>query len=219
MALLGLALVFSVPAMAEDEGADAAAEADGTADAAPAATAAGPADEVKPADAKSEYLPRFRVGVWAFGGPVLGGIRGGAGGVNIRLGAQITDMIGVYAQPIAGFGAGVNVDDDSASAGALLFAGTDVMVEFDFLDMIFVGIGPGIMAGRAAGASVTSTSTSAAAYKGPTFDIAARAGLAFGSKTDERRSCFSFGLEFHVMFFGGELVTVSPMIGLGWDRF
>ena len=49
---------------------------------------------------------RFRWGITAMGGPIVGSLSGVAGGLDLRLGVQLSSLFGLYAQPVAFFGAG-----------------------------------------------------------------------------------------------------------------
>ncbi|MBN2801644.1 MAG: hypothetical protein JXR91_00980 [Deltaproteobacteria bacterium] len=221
-AIISLSLVtLSATAYAADDeaAADESAVTDETAatDEAPAADAA-PADEQKPAAETEKFFPRFRFGVSGMGGPILGDIRGGAGGLDLRAGVQINELIGAYIQPMVALGAGASSSDTSASLSGLAVAGLAAMAEFDFINMLFVAVGPEILAGGIAEASVSETSGSGSASKGPYFGIAARAGVAIGKTRPHRRSKFSIALDMHVIF-APNAVAVLPMIAFGFDMF
>jgi hypothetical protein len=146
---LALTIVLTGSALAEAQEAEPASPA--AAEAAPAeATAAppAPAPAVAGADTSSAVADgvRFRFGV-----------SGGAGfftaasdtsdaklsftyfGTDLRLGAQINDLIGVYAQPTLGYYAGSG--SGALAAGGLL--GLAVAADVTFLDRFFVGAGVG----------------------------------------------------------------------------
>ncbi len=98
---------------------------------------------------------RFRGAVSAAFGGLLGAegpleYTGILGGVNGHLGIQINDLIGVYAIPHLAFGsitASVSAGNTSVEAteGWLAVAGT-AMVDFTFIDQVFVGAGGGATA-------------------------------------------------------------------------
>lgn len=220
--VIGFLATFSATGvLAQDTEADGdpAEETDEASEATPAEDVAvlPPAPDVLPLEEGEEedgHYPRFRWGIHGFGGPMLGGVRGGAGGMDARFGVQIKNFVGVYAQPIMIVGAGASADVDNVSATGLFLGGVGVLAEFDFLDMIYVGLGPELMGGGVGEVDESSASAST----GPYFSIATRAGLAFGSKKPERNSMFSFGLNMHVVFYDNG-VAVFPMISLGYDRF
>ncbi|HSC86167.1 MAG TPA: hypothetical protein VLC09_02810, partial [Polyangiaceae bacterium] len=115
------------------------APAEGTEEAAPAATESEEKSSGSPSgDADGA---RFRFGV-AGGGGFLSGSDSfggsatyGYGGMDLRFGAQINDLIGVYAQPQLGF--------YGANGGVGGLAGVTALVDFTFLDQFFVGVGAG----------------------------------------------------------------------------
>jgi hypothetical protein len=84
--------------------------------------------------------PRFRGGVSVGGGGLfISGYTFGMGGVDGRLGVQINNLIGVYAQPYLSGGGG----SISGATGATGTAGVNLLVDFTFIDQIFVGAGGG----------------------------------------------------------------------------
>lgn len=99
-----------------------------------------PAAETAPVDAGGgDAAPdgaRFRFGVSGGVGPVLGeGFDFFYGGVDLRFGAQINDLLGIYAQPQLGFYSG------ALGVGGLV--GASAVADFTFIDRIFVGAGVG----------------------------------------------------------------------------
>jgi hypothetical protein len=115
----------------------------------PPATGA-PASAEAPAKARRAEIPeeeevdedgvRFRGGVSGGGGGLfLENYTMGIGGFDGRVGVQINDLIGVYAQPQVGVYGG----DLGGIGGIGGLAGASVVVDFTFLDQIFVGAGGG----------------------------------------------------------------------------
>lgn len=85
---------------------------------------------------------RFRGGIdVAGGGMFVSGFGLGSGGVDGRLGVQINNLIGVYAQPY------ITIDGGKlGSSGASTIIGTvgsTLNVDFTLLDQFFVGVGAG----------------------------------------------------------------------------
>lgn len=89
---------------------------------------------------------RFRFGV--SGGPGIftvkpeqgtGKVSFTYGGVDLRLGAQINDLVGVYAQPTLGY----YTASDTGLLGVGGLLGVAAAVDFTFIDRIFVGAGVG----------------------------------------------------------------------------
>lgn len=177
------------------------------ADAAPPAEAA-PSDEVV-----GEY-PRFRWGISFMGGPLVGGVHGGAGGTDLRFGAQISDLLGIYLQPVALIGGGVNTSVANAGGEVLAVAGAGVLADFTFINLFYGAIGPEIVYGGIGSAGTAGASATAGTF----FSLATRLGIALGSTTPEHKKRFTLGLDMHIVFVPGN-VTVMPMIALGYDKF
>jgi hypothetical protein len=161
-----------------------------------------------------EY-PRFRWGISFMGGPLTGGTSGGAGGIDTRFGAQISDLLGIYLQPAVMFGAGVNSSVANAEASGLAVVGAGLLADFTLINLFYGAIGPELLYGGFASASSTGTASASA---GTFFSLATRLGIALGSTTPEHKKRFTLGLDMHIVFVPGN-VTVMPMIALGYDKF
>ena len=149
---------------------------------------------------------------------MLGAYSGGAGGLDARLGMQLSSMLGIYAQPLLLVGAGASADANGASATGLALYGVGAMVDATLADLFYVGGGPELLYGGVGTASATSGgAASASASSGAFFSVAGRTGLAFGSKRPERRKAFTLGLDMHVVFAGG--AAFLPMLALGYEAF
>ncbi len=156
-------LALTGVAQAEDEEAAMAPEAEPMeepqTEASPAVEESAPAEEAKDAEEKPSGKSskegadgvRFRFGVQAGAGPMMGKIKDfdqkynfTYGGVDLRFGAQINDMIGVYVQPQMGIYAGKK---DPAAIGPQFNAGglvgASLGADFTFIDRLFVGAGAG----------------------------------------------------------------------------
>jgi len=189
--------------------------------AAPAPAAAAPAGAPAGAPAAAEEEPgaRFRWGISAIGGPVLySGASSGAGGIDVRLGAQVTPMFGVYAQPVFIVGGGASASGTGASASALALVGGGVLADVTLGNIFYVAAGPDILAGGSGSSSVSTSSASSSGSGGTFIGIAARAGLALGSMKPERRKAFTVGLDFRAVF-TPDKPTILPLLALGYDAF
>lgn len=161
---------------------------------------------------------RFRWGIAANGGPMMGAYSGGAGGIDARFGMQLSSLLGLYAQPVLLLGAGASADVSGASATGLALYGVGAIVDATLADLFYVAGGPEVLAGGVGSASANSAGgQSASAASGAFFSMAGRAGVAFGSKRPERRKAFTLGLDMHVLFSGG--ATFMPMVALGYEAF
>ena len=152
-----------------------------------------------PAEDKDE--PRFRGGISGGGDAlILSGNAAGLGGIDGRLGVQIMDLLGVYAQPHLALGYG-----SGAFAGSL---GGTVLVDFTFIDRIFVGVGGG-------GGLVQFGGTEAAGM------LHFRAGgyPALGLGDDGiRRKGLMIGADVILHFAAGQVLP-SPMVSIGYEAF
>ncbi len=171
-------------------------------------------------EANAEERARVRWGISGLAGPLLGGLSGGVGGVDVRIGAQLTNMFGIYGRPALLVGAGSDASISGASSSALALFGAGALADFTFSDLFFVGVGPEIAyaalasSSAPAGAVVVKTTAAAGAY----FSAAARAGFAFGSMKPQRRRAFTVALDFRTVFTPGDPV-VMPLLALGYDAF
>jgi hypothetical protein len=86
---------------------------------------------------------RFRGGIAAAGGAEFAsGFLVGMGGIEGRLGVQISNLIGIYVQPSLSFGAG----EVNGGGGRTVFTGTfgvSALVDFTIEDYFFFGVGGG----------------------------------------------------------------------------
>jgi hypothetical protein len=185
--------------------------------ASPAAAGATPQPAEAPAKADEEAT-RFRWGISGYGGPLAGGLSGGAGGIDARFGAQITKMFGIYGQPVLLVGAGANASVNGASASAIGLYGVGALGEVSLADLFYIAVGPEVLLGGMASSSVTTTGAAAAASTGPYLSVTARAGLALGSMKPQRRKAFTIGLDLRTIFNPGDPVVV-PCLALGYDAF
>ena len=83
---------------------------------------------------------RFRGGIALMGGgEFVSGFTAGLVGIDGRLGVQINKLVGVYIQPHVAFGAGTI----GSISGATGTAAATAIVDFTFINRIFVGAGGG----------------------------------------------------------------------------
>lgn len=203
--LMSSSVAFGQETMAEE-----APVPEPTAEAAPAeepAPAPAAAEEA-PAEAKGETSAdgadgtRFRFGVAAGLGMMFSSVPTFTySGVDLRFGAQINDMIAVYAVPQLGYyftGA-----EGTFGAGGL--AGVSAIVDFTFIDRVFVGGG--------AGFGVLNNPS------GPELHFRA-GGYPLMSKSSEkvRRKGLMLGMDLRVHFLEG-LTVVAPTLNIGYDAF
>lgn len=193
-----------------------------TTPAAPANANAKPVDADKPASngkpAEDEDKTRFRWGLSGFGGPLVGPLSGGAGGLDARFGAQINHLVGVYGQPVLLLGAGADSSVNGASASGVALYGVGALVDVTLANIIYIAAGPELLHGGMGSSSVALTGSKAAGSTGPYFSVAGRAGLLLGSMKPERRKAFHIGLDFRMVMNPGDPL-VLPMLALGYEAF
>ncbi len=162
---------------------------------------------------------RFRWGLSFFGGPYFfNGSMGGVGGASVRAGAQITNLFGVYAQPVALLGGGASVSSTNTSASALVLGGIGVLGDITLGNVFFVGGGPEFLGGVAGSSSAGTSGTAVNASEGVFFGLTARLGFALGHVEPHRRRCFTIGGDFHLVITPGGPVIV-PLVAMGYDFF
>ena len=184
----------------------------------PAAPAAAPAREADGA--------RFRGGIsGAFGG-IFGSsdpisYSGFLGGVDGRMGVQINNLIGVYADPHLSFGSisqtlTLGASEVSASEGWLDVAATGV-VDVTLVDRFFVGAGAGV-------AAHAPTCTNCNGLAGAVLHFRL-GGYPIMSRGDDgiRRKGLTIGGDLRVNFLSGtggySITMIQPMVTLGYEAF
>lgn len=84
---------------------------------------------------------RFRWGIQAAGGgEFVSNFAFGMGGLEGQIGVQVSELLGIYVQPYLAFGAG---SIGSGVVGLTGTAGASLLVDFTFLDRLFVAVGGG----------------------------------------------------------------------------
>lgn len=167
------------------------------------AATAQPAESPPPTEASSQQIDadetRFRWGISGGGGIVAVASQSlGYGGIDLRFGAQINDLIGVYGQPQLGF-----YSNGGLGVGGLV--GATALVDFTFADSFFVagGLGYGVLNNPAG------------------FELHARGGwypIVGGGQDEARRRAMMLGVDFRVFFLDGA-TAVSPTLSLGYESF
>jgi hypothetical protein len=167
-----------------------------------ATTAAPPASATVASSANGDDGARFRFAVAGGPGMMFGdGFSFGYGGVDLRFGAQINDMIGIYLQPqLGGYGGNAG-----ASVGAGGLVGASAVVDFTFVDRLFVGAG--------FGAAVLNNPA------GPELHLRL-GGYPVVTRSSEkvRRKGLMLGVDFRMHFLNG-LTVIAPTVNLGYEAF
>lgn len=203
------ALGFATPSFADDLP-PVAAEAQKPTGTVPASTAP-PPPEPKPAkDAGKEHIDdvRFRGGISAGGGGLfLGGYTFGLGGVDGRLGVQINDLVGIYAQPqLAIYGGSVSIGSGRSLPGVGGIVGGSALVDFTFIDHVFVGVGGG-------GALLNNPAAGELHFR-----VGGYPAVGF-SRNKIQRKGLMIGADLRVFFVQGGLTLFSPTASIGYEAF
>ncbi len=169
----------------------------------------GAKDDEKTSKTREDH-PRFRGGISAGGGLMFftaassfgnASATFGIGGLDGRLGVQINDLIGVYVQPQVGV--------YGASAGVGGLAGGAALIDFTFIDRLFVGVGGGGVILNSPGAG----------------EVILRVGgyPAMGFGADKvRRKGLMLGIDMRIFIApsgGATLVAPSPTFNIGYEAF
>jgi hypothetical protein len=168
---------------------------------------------------------RFRGGVGLEGGALIAPrtLTLALTGVQGQLGAQINDLIGVYAVPA--------FDILFGAVGGVNFSGA-VIADFTFMDRFTVGAGPDFDFFAGVGASKNGVSATAGGLYGARVHLAAYPVIARGFDP-VRRKAFEIGLDVRMLFGGvgsakssttgtsaaASSFVISPMLTIGYQAF
>jgi hypothetical protein len=155
-----------------------------------------------PAPAPAVDPLRFRGGIsFSGGGMFVSGYALGMFGIDGRVGVQINDLVGVYAQPYISLGGG----RVPGTSGLAFNTGATLNADFTFIDHVFVGAGGG-------GGLVGSVGGGQIHVRAGGYPV-----MRYG-KDGVRRRGFMIGADLSVHFAAG-LVLVQPMVGIGYEAF
>lgn len=152
--------------------------------------------------------PRFRFGVSGGAGPLFFSAGGQSvspfyGGVDLRLGAQINELVAVYAQPQLGYYGGGGL------AGGGGIAGVSVLADFTLSDRFFVGGGGGF-------AMLQNPTGPELHFRGGFYPLMSRV------EGKARRKGLMLGVDFRVHFVsqnGASGTGVAPTFSIGYEAF
>ena len=165
-----------------------------------ATTTAAPAAPEKPTSATGADVPRFRFGISAGGGFLAGPVSGGYGGGDLRLGFEVNNLIGVYAQPQLGY---YGADGFSIGGGLV---GASAIVDVTLVDRFFVGAGGGY-------AILNNPSGPELHFRFGGYPVMAR------STKGMNRKGLSLAVDLRMFFVDGYDMFVSPTLNIGYEAF
>jgi hypothetical protein len=155
----------------------------------------------------AEDRPRFRFGVAAGAGPLIA--RGGGqattlfyGGVDLRFGVQVNDLLAIYAQPQLGLYGG----DSGGRSGFGGLAGASVLGEVTLSEQFFVGAGVGY-------AVLHSPAGPELHFRGGLYPAMQRA------EGRARRKGFMLGVDFRIHMVSGGVTGIAPTFNIGYEAF
>jgi hypothetical protein len=158
--------------------------------------------QAAPAATTSADEGRFRFGVAAGGGLLSWeGPTFYYGGVDLRFGYQVNDMIGVYGQPQLGFYSG-DVGAGAIGTGGLI--GGSAVVDFTFLDQLFVGGGLGY-------AILNNPSGMELHFRAGGYPL-------YGSNDSGRRKGLMLGADLRLHFVEG-FTFIAPTFNIGYEAY
>lgn len=162
--------------------------------------AAPPPAEIEPADG-----PRFRFGIDFTGGfETVDNFSAWLMGMNLRLGVQLNDMIGIYAMPHFSGGKGTQGSITGSTGTFAVTGGADITL----FDRIFFGAGFGY-------GIVNNPSGPVLSLRVGANPIVGRPNIAV-----PRRKAMPIGLDFRAYFTGGSVGTVIQIMAtLGYESF
>lgn len=147
--------------------------------------------------------PRFRFGIAAGAGPMLGENWSTVyGGLDMRFGAQVNDLLGIYLQPHLGFYDGQTPSGNGFGGIVGFSGGADVTL----MDRFFVGAGVGV--------DVIQNPV------GPELHFRL-GGYPIVSRSHEkvRRKGMMLGVDFRLYFPSGYAMAIAPTFNLGYEAF
>lgn len=169
-------------------------------------------EEVHEARAEHWRHPRLRFGASGVGGGFFGGIQGGVGGLALRIGVQLNDIIAIYVQ---GHGLVGEYLPDPRPMSVIGLAFHELMIEATLLDMIQLGAGPSLDVAWGCDA------TNDGAYcgrSGAFFGGNFRAAIVALHRGTERRHGLVFSIDAHPTWLGHEL-SATMLFGIGGEIY
>jgi hypothetical protein len=169
-------------------------------------------EEIRESHASHWRHPRLRLGISGVGGGFFGATHGGEGGLAVRAGVQVDDVVGLYVQGQGLLGQYV---PDPRPTSLVGFAFHEAMIDFTLLDTLQLGAGPSVdvIWGCDAGNSGTYCGRSGVFF-GSDFRVAI---LTHHGNADHRGGIV-FSLDAHPTWAGDELLG-TLLLGIGGEMY
>jgi hypothetical protein len=169
-------------------------------------------EEVHQVRAERWRHPRLRFGVSGEGGGFFGATHGGIGGLALRIGVQLNDIVGVYLQ---GHGLVGEYVPDPRPTSLVGVAFHEMMVDVTLLDMIQLGAGPSLdVVWGCEASNYGNYCGRSGAFFGGDF----RAAIIAFARGPERRHGLVFSVDAHPTWLGNELMT-TMLFGIGGEIY
>jgi hypothetical protein len=172
-----------------------------TAQAQPQTSSAPVADQIN--HKKVADGPRFRFGVSSGAGPITGDYHFFYAGTELRFGAQLNDLLGVYVQQQLGY---YEIRNSAGSMGTGPLLGVSAGADFTFLDRLFAGAGVGY-------AVFNSQAGPELHFRLGGYPLMKR------NATKPRRHGLMLGTDFRIHFIQGGYTFFAPTFSLGYEAF
>lgn len=156
--------------------------------------------------------PRLRLGISGQGGGFFGAVHGGLGGLALRVGVQLDDMVAIYVQ---GQGLIGEFLPDPLPTSLTGFAFHELMVDVTLLDMIQLGVGPSL---DVIWGCAPENDGRHCRSNGPFFGGDLRAAIVLGGRSHARRHGFVLSVDAHATWFEHEAVG-TMLFGLGGELY
>lgn len=170
--------------------------------------------EVQTAEVDHGRWARFRFGVAGHGGAMLNGPEIAFGGLSLRAGVQLSDLFGVYYQPM-GLAGALYARPGAASGAGLLF--NSAMADFTIADFVSLGFGPSL--DFIWGCSDTYQTEADCDSTDPFFGANGRVALNLGAMGTGTRNALSISVDVHPTVFDWDRGTVGVTMvgGIGYE--
>lgn len=158
------------------------------------------------------HRTRLRFGASGVGGGFVGTMSGGAGGLALRVGAQLDDVFAIYVQAHALVGGFAPHPSDEAVAG---FVFHELMLDFTIADVLQLGGGPSIdLVWGCTRENRVGTCSDIGPYFGGDF----RAAVVLGQYGPERRGGLVLSVDVHPTWMSSDLATML-LLGIGGEIY
>ena len=159
------------------------------------------------------FEPRLRLGISGIGGGFFGETHGGGGGLAVRVGVQLDDVIAIYIEAQGLLGEFAPDPRPTSFAGFVFHA---LMIDVTLIDMFQFGIGPSLDV--LWGCSPDNFFGSRCGNSGAFFGGNLRAAIIFGGRGPRHRHGFVMSIDAHPTWVESGAVA-TMLFGLGGELY